>query len=104
MYVTIRFVVERTLIRSFRHKGLGQFFGGSTAKGISAPHRPRIERMLDRLDAANAPRDMNLPGWRFHGLHGERRGRWAVAVSGNLRLTFAFDGEDAVDVDLEDYH
>jgi plasmid maintenance system killer protein len=27
-----------------------------------------------------------------------------VAVSGNLRLTFAFDGEDAVGVDLEDYH
>lgn len=60
--------------------------------------------MLDRLDAAIRPGDINVPGWRFHALHGTRKGRWAVSVSGNLRLTFAFDGEDAVDVDLEDYH
>ena len=60
--------------------------------------------MLDRLDAAARPDDMNVPGWRFHPLHGARKGRWAVAVSGNLRLTFGFDGEDAVDVNLEDYH
>jgi proteic killer suppression protein len=60
--------------------------------------------MLDRLDAAIRPGDMNVPGWRFHPLQGTRKGRWAVAVSGNLRLTFAFDGEDAIDIDLEDYH
>jgi len=47
---------------------------------------------------------MNVPGWRLHPLHGDRKGRWAAAVSANLRLTFVFDGEDAVDVDLEDYH
>jgi proteic killer suppression protein len=47
---------------------------------------------------------MNVPGWRFHPLRGPRKRRWAVAVSGNLRLTFAFDGEDAIDIDLEDYH
>jgi toxin HigB-1 len=60
--------------------------------------------MLDRLDAAIRPGDMNVPGWRFHGLRGDRKGRWAVAVSGNLRLTFGYDGENAIDVDLEDYH
>lgn len=60
--------------------------------------------MLDRLDVAMRPQDMNIPGWRLHALRGDRKGDWAVAVSGNLRLTFAFDGEDAVDVDLEDYH
>jgi len=47
---------------------------------------------------------MNVPGWRFHGLRGDRKGCWAVAVSGNLRLTFGYDGENAVDVDLGDYH
>lgn len=35
---------------------------------------------------------------------GERKGTYAVAVSGNGRLTFRFEGEDAVDVNLEDYH
>ena len=67
-------------------------------------HRARIERMLDRLDASIRPGDMNVPGWQLHPLHGDRKGRWAVSVSGNLRLTFGFDGENAVDIDLEDYH
>ena len=92
------------MIRNFRHKGLGQLFTASTARGIPSEHRARIARMLDRLDAAARAEDMNVPGWRLHRLLGDQKGRWAIAVSGNLRLTFAFDGEDAVDVDLEDYH
>ena len=73
-------------------------------RGIPPEHRARLERMLDRLDASSRPEDMDLPGWRLHRLQGDRQRRWAVSVSGNWRLTFAFDGEDAVDVDLEDYH
>ena len=91
------------MIRNFRHKGLERLFVASTTRGIATEHRARIERMLDRLDAAVRPGDMSIPGWRFHPLRGTEKGRWAVAVSGNLRLTFAFDGEDAIDIDLEDY-
>ena len=91
------------MIRNFRHKGLERLFVASTTRGIPTEHRARIERMLDRLDAAVRPGDMSIPGWRFHPLRGTEKGRWAVAVSGNLRLTFAFDGEDAIDIDLEDY-
>jgi len=47
---------------------------------------------------------MNLPGWKWHLLKGELAGRWAVSVSGNWRMTFTFDGEDAVLVDYRDYH
>lgn len=47
---------------------------------------------------------MKLPGFKFHPLKGDRQGAYAVSVSGNWRLTFEFDGQDAVNVDLEDYH
>ena len=47
---------------------------------------------------------MNAPGWRLHRLKGELDGHWSVDVSGNWRLTFAFEGEDAVLVDYQDYH
>jgi len=47
---------------------------------------------------------MDLPGYEFHELKGERKGTYAVSISGNWRLTFCFGGEDAVDVNLEDYH
>jgi proteic killer suppression protein len=60
--------------------------------------------MLDRLDATGEVRDMDLPGYRLHPLRGRRAGSWATTVSGNWRLTFRFEGEDAFDVDFEDYH
>lgn len=92
------------MIRKFRHKGLERFFRKGDYGGIPAQSAARIERMLDRLDACAVPADMDVPGYRFHRLKGERAGEFAVSVSGNWRLTFAFDGEDAVDVNLEDYH
>jgi proteic killer suppression protein len=92
------------VIRSFRHKGLERYFTKSERKGIDAKHEARIRRILDRLDAATKAADMNLPGNRFHGLKGDRKGTYAVSVSGNWRITFRFDGGDAIDVNLEDYH
>jgi len=46
----------------------------------------------------------HLPGYRLHQLKENRAGTWSVTVSGNWRVTFSFEGEDAFDVDLEDYH
>lgn len=63
-----------------------------------------IERMLDRLDAALKPEDMNIPGYRFRRLTGERKDTYSVTVTGNWRITFRFDGEDAIILNLEDYH
>jgi len=55
------------------------------------------------LDAAAAPEDMHLPGFHFHRLRGQSV-RYSVRVTGNWRLTFAWDESDAIQVDLEDYH
>ena len=92
------------MIRSFRHKGLERFFTKSDRRAIDAKQADRIRRILDRLDAVARPEDMNLPGYRFHSLKGERKGAYAVSVSGNWRITFRFDQVDALDVNLEDYH
>lgn len=92
------------MIRSFKHKGLERFFTKSDHRGIPAQFGPRIERTLDRLDACVKASDMNVPGYRFHPLKGERVGEFAVSVFGNWRITFHVDGADAIDVDLEDYH
>jgi proteic killer suppression protein len=47
---------------------------------------------------------MDAPGLRFHALKGDRNGQYAVSVSGNWRVVFEFDGENATGVDLVDYH
>lgn len=91
-------------IKSFRHKGLEDFFYDGTTKGINPKHATKLETRLDRLDSATSPEDMNLPGYRLHPLKGKMVGRYAIDVSGAWRLTFEFDNGDAVVVDYEQYH
>lgn len=92
------------MIRGFRHRGLERFFLRGTRAGIQAAQAKRIRLILGRLHASRSAQDMDLPGLYLHELKGKRRGTWAVRVSGNRRITFRFEGEDAVDVDYEDYH
>ena len=92
------------MILTFKHRGLERFFKKGDHRGIIAKTEVRTERILDRLDTVVRPEDMNIPGFKFHQLSGTRKGTYAVTVTGNWRITFRFDGEDAIDVDLEDYH
>jgi proteic killer suppression protein len=92
------------MIRSFRHKGLERFFVKGSKSGIQSAHSKRLRLILGRLQSATTPQDMDLPGLYLHQLRGKYRGRWSVRVSGNWRLTFKFDGPDAIDIDYEDYH
>jgi proteic killer suppression protein len=92
------------VIRSFRHKGIEQFFKTGSKTGIQPKHSERVRKQLFALDNAKAAEDMNAPGWRLHPLHGDLQGHWSVDVSGSWRLTFRFEGQDAVLVDYQDYH
>lgn len=92
------------MIKTFRHKGLEKFFQTGSKAGIQPAHAPRLRLQLARSDAASVPEDMNLPGWKFHALKGDLAGHFAVTVTRNWRLTFTFEGEDAVLVDYQDYH
>ena len=92
------------MIKSFRHKGLKRLFETGERRGVAPELADRLRRQLDVLNRARSVRDLNLPGYRLHQLKGNRTGTWSVTVSGNWRVTFTFEGEDAYDVDLEDYH
>ena len=84
------------MIRSFRHKGIEAFFRQGKTQGIQIRHA--------MLDAASAPNDMAVPGWKLHPLKGKLADHWAVWVNGNWRLTFTFVNGDAELVDYQDYH
>lgn len=90
------------MIRSFRSRALRAYFETGKASGLSVQNVARVRRMLLALDAATLPEHLNIPGYFFHGLRGENR--WSIRVTGNWRVTFGWDGNDAVYVDLEDYH
>ena len=92
------------MIKSFKHKGLEKLFYAGTKKGIRPDHAAKLERILDRLNAANDLKDMNYPGSNLHALSGDRRGQYSVKVSGNWRIIFEFVNGDAYIVDYDDYH
>jgi proteic killer suppression protein len=92
------------MIKSFRHSGIERFFATGNKAGIQPSHAAKLSVQLFQLNRAKSPRDMDAPGWRLHPLRGDLRGHWAVTVNGNWRLTFTFEGENAILVDYRDYH
>jgi len=91
-------------IRSYRSKALRRFAEAGDASKLSVKHVDRVRRILDMLERARQPRDMDAPGLRFHFNKHWEGGRFAVWVSDNYRITFAWRDGAAEDVDLEDYH
>lgn len=91
-------------IRTFRHKGLEKFFETGSRSGIQPALAGKIERILDRLDAAADPKDMNFPESNFHPLKGNLKGFYSVHVNGNWVVIFRFENNECIDVDLVDYH
>jgi proteic killer suppression protein len=92
------------VIRSFRHAGLEKFYKTGSKAGIQPAHAKKLESQLLALDEAETPTAMNLSGWHLHSLQGDLAGHWSVRVSGNWRMTFRFEGENAILVDYRDYH
>ena len=92
------------MIKSFRHKGLRRFYETGSTAGIQAAHAKRVRLQLAALDTAMRIEDIDLPGYALHPLKGTMRGRWAISVNGNWRLTFEFKDGDVHVLDYEDYH
>ena len=92
------------MIQSFKHASLEKFFRTGSKAGIQPDHAKKLALRLAVLDKSIDPEGMNIPGWRLHALCGDMDGYWSVWVNGNWRITFCFEGQDAVLVDYRDYH
>jgi proteic killer suppression protein len=92
------------MIRSFKSKALQALWERGRAKGIDPKSLKRIRRILSALHAATKPEDLNLPGFKFHELKGNRKGEYAVTVRANFRIVFEWEEGMAVRVNEEDYH
>lgn len=92
------------MIKSFLHGGLEAFFKTGSKAGIQPHHAGKLRTQLTMLDKAKRPEDMSAPGWRLHALAGDLMGHYSIVVNGNWRITFRFDGDDAILVNYQDYH
>jgi proteic killer suppression protein len=92
------------MIRSFRHRGLKRLYERGDRSGISPDLLNTVEDILARLDEADTPQAMNLPGYRLHALKCGLKNYWSVTVRANWRIIFRFEGADVFEVELIDYH
>jgi len=92
------------MIKSFKHKGLQEYYDSGKAAGIQSKYKKRLKLQLIAIDTATTINDIDLPGFNLHPLKGKRKGIWSINVSGNWRITFTFEDGDAYILDYEDYH
>ena len=92
------------MIRSIKHRGLKRLYERDDRSGIRPDILETVERILTVLDNATTPQALDIPRYRLHPLKGDLKGFWSVTVRANWRIIFRFEGVDAFDVELIDYH
>ena len=92
------------IIQTFKNKALERLLREGNAKGIPTELEKRTRARLEVIDTAIIIDDIRIPGYDLHELKGDRQGTWSIKVSGNWRITFTFQDNNAYDIDLEDYH
>lgn len=92
------------MIKTFKHKGLKLYYETGGTRGIQSKHASRLRMQLAAMDSAIEVSDLDIPGYKLHPLKGDRKGIWAISVSGNWRLTFEFRDGHVYLLDYEDYH
>jgi len=92
------------MIRGFKHRGLKRLYERDDRRGMRPDFADTIQEILTVLDEAAVPQELDLPGYHLHPLKGDLKGFWSVTVRANWRIIFRFEGADAFDVELIDYH
>jgi proteic killer suppression protein len=91
------------VIETFIHKGLKELFEIGKSSKVPTTLRQRADDVLQAIDAANTLKDLILPGFKLHQLHGSPV-RYSIHVSGQWCITFEWDAPRAYRIDLEQYH
>ena len=93
------------MIKGFADKETEKLFRRRKSKAVPPQVR---ERALSKLLVLNAVVDVEdlraPPGNRLEKLRGEREGQWSVRINQQYRVCFWFEGGDAYDVEITDYH
>jgi proteic killer suppression protein len=78
------------VIRSFKHRGLKRLYERDDRSGVRPDLVSTVEDILARLDEADTPQALNLPGYRLHLLKGDLRGFGRLPCVPTGALFFAF--------------
>jgi proteic killer suppression protein len=93
------------VIKSFADKETERLFGGRKSRAVPLQVRERALSKLLVLNAATDVEDLRVPpGNHLEKLRGDRKGQWSIRINKQYRVCFSFEGGDAHDVEIADYH
>lgn len=93
------------MIKSFADKLTQELYAKGKSKKFPADVAPRAARKLEYVDLAVRLEDLKVPlGNRLHSLSGNRQGQHAISINDQWRICFRFEGGDAYEVEVCDYH
>ncbi len=93
------------MIRSWADRKSQRFFEQGKRSGFRGMDTEAAEDLMTVLDAALSLKGLSpLKSVGLHQLTGDRKGQWAMTVSGPWRICFKFRDGDAYDVAIVDYH
>ena len=92
------------LIKSFSDKETASLFKNGHSRKFSTIERIAL-RKLDMINAAVNVETLKIPpGNRLEALKGTRQGQYSIRVNDQWRICFKWQGCDAYDVEIVDYH
>ena len=93
------------MIESITHKGLKLLWIKNDPSKLPAEQINKIKRILSTLNTIKTLEPLKMiPGYKLHQLSGESKGFWSVWVTGNFRIIFRFEDENASEINYIDYH
>ena len=96
-------------IRSFKNRGTEDINYGRASKDALRVLPKELHRKaqvkLARVGAATSIQDFKeIRGNRFETLKGDRKGQYSIRINNQYRICFRWEKENAVDVEISDYH
>ena len=96
------------MIVSIKGKTTKDVFDGLSSNASRKVPIELIDRATNLLDALNAISDIkdlkSPPSNRLHKLKGGYKGYWSLSINDQWRIIFKWDGSNASDVEITDYH
>jgi proteic killer suppression protein len=94
-----------TVIESFGDKRTAAIFIGKQVKGLPPELQNTMRRKLKMIDAAGSLGTLRVPaGNRLEAFKGKARSVWSIRVNDQWRICFRWNSNNAIDVEITDYH
>ena len=93
------------MIKSFACRETEKVFNRDNSRKLPRDIQPRALMRLMQIDAATRIEDLRLPpSNRLEPLKHDRRGQWSIRINDQFKICFRWDGKDASEVEILDYH